>query len=125
METCTQFGSFCQPGPRTTRPGVAPVCSPSAQHLDAVDEDVAHAGGILVRLVEGGAVGDRRRIEDREVGKIARRAARRGRAMPRLAAGSEVSRRTASCERDQPLVAHIVAEQAGEIAVGARMRGGR
>ena len=32
------------PGPRTTRPGVAPVCSPFFRDLDAVDEDVDHAG---------------------------------------------------------------------------------
>ena len=42
-----------------------------AQHLDAVDEDVAHADRILVRLGEGRAVGDRRRIEDGEIGEIA------------------------------------------------------
>ena len=36
-----------------------------------VDEHVLHAGGVLVRLLEGRAIRDRRRIEDRDVGEIA------------------------------------------------------
>ena len=30
-----------------------------AQHLGAIDEDVAHAGRILVRPLEGGVIADR------------------------------------------------------------------
>jgi hypothetical protein len=41
------------------------------EHLDAVDEDVAHAGCVLVGLVEGGVVGDLGGIEDGEVGEEA------------------------------------------------------
>ena len=41
------------------------------QDLHAVDEDVAHAGGELLRLVERGVVRDLRRIEDDEIGEAA------------------------------------------------------
>ena len=46
-----------------------------AQSDRAVDEDVAHAGGVLVRLLEGGVVGDGRRVEDDDVGEVAGREA--------------------------------------------------
>ena len=38
------------------------------QHLHAVDEHVAHAGRVLLRMVERRVVDDRRRIEDHDVG---------------------------------------------------------
>src|SRR6188474_1440209 len=41
------------------------------EHLHAVDEDVLHAGGVLVRLLEGGVVGDRRGVEDDHVSEHA------------------------------------------------------
>ena len=41
---------------------------------------------------------------------------------PRFCAGSDVRRRIASASGDDLLVTHIVAEEAGEIAVGARVR---
>ena len=40
------------PGPPKRAPGLAPVCSPSGQHLRAVDEHVFHPNRILMRLIE-------------------------------------------------------------------------
>src|SRR5262245_21810560 len=37
------------------------------QHLNAIDPDVLHAGGQLVRLLERGVIGDRRRIETDDI----------------------------------------------------------
>src|SRR5262245_43943741 len=48
------------------RPGVLAVL----QNLRAIDEHVFHADGELVRLLEGGAVGDGLRVEDDDVGEI-------------------------------------------------------
>jgi hypothetical protein len=39
------------------------------EHLHAIDEDVLHANLILVRIFEGGAVGNGLRIEDHHVSK--------------------------------------------------------
>src|SRR3954452_24115835 len=41
------------------------------EHLDAVDEDVLHARGVLVRLVVGGVVLDVGGIEEDGVGEVA------------------------------------------------------
>src|SRR5437660_1633712 len=41
------------------------------EHLDAVDPDLADAGRVLVGLLVGGVVGDRRRVEDHHVGVVA------------------------------------------------------
>src|SRR5215470_485520 len=41
------------------------------QHLLSVHEHVANAGGVLVRLVEGGMVLNGRRIEDHDIGEAA------------------------------------------------------
>ena len=41
------------------------------ENLHAVDEDVDHAGGVLVRSFEGGVVGDLLWIEDHHIGEIA------------------------------------------------------
>ena len=38
------------------------------QHLDAIDEDMPDADGILMRLFERGPVGDGGRIENHHVG---------------------------------------------------------
>jgi REP element-mobilizing transposase RayT len=43
------------------------------QNGHAVDQHVAHAGGILVRPVERGVIGDGRRVEHHDVGMVARR----------------------------------------------------
>ena len=42
------------------------------QDLNAIHKDVAHAGGKLVRLVEGCVVLDRGRIEHDHISKVAR-----------------------------------------------------
>src|SRR5438067_13118069 len=39
------------------------------QNLDAVDEDVFHPDGVLMRFLEGGAISDRGRIEHDDVGE--------------------------------------------------------
>src|SRR5581483_269291 len=92
-----------------------------ADHLYAIDEDVAHAGGELLRMVVGGVIGDRGGIEHDDVGEIAG---------SELAAILELEivrgqRREAAHgigERRHVLVAHVTAEEAREIAVGARVR---
>src|SRR5882672_3805747 len=39
------------------------------QYMRAIDEHVFHAGGELMRLLEGGAIGDGLRVEDDDVGE--------------------------------------------------------
>src|SRR5262245_18034844 len=45
--------------------------SPLLNHLPAVDEEVNHAGRVLMWLVEGGAIAVSLRIEDDDVGEVA------------------------------------------------------
>src|SRR5690242_20678024 len=53
--------------PAWRRPGVLAIL----QHLHTIDEDMAHAGRVLVRLVERRTIGDLGRIEDHHVGEHA------------------------------------------------------
>ena len=93
-----------------------------AEDDHAVDDHVAHAHGVLVRLLEGRAVGDRARVEDDHVGEHAG---------PEEAAllELEVGRRQAAQPVDRLgegqglLLAHVLAEDTREVAVGARVRG--
>ncbi len=89
--------------------------------LAPVHEDVAHPDGQLLRTVESSAVAHCRGIKDGKVGKIA--------CLERSAvADAEIGRREGGeaadrlPEWDKLLVAHIAAEKASEIAIGARMR---
>src|SRR5207248_835671 len=56
------------PGPKTTRPGFAPVCTPSRKHRHPVHEELAHPDRQLVRLLVGRTVDDRRRVEQHDIG---------------------------------------------------------
>ena len=70
---------------------------PSATQRDLpVHDDGQHALGILVRLLEGGLVDDRRRVEDDDVGLQAWREGCRGLRCPCVAPGNEDIFRTAS-----------------------------
>src|SRR5262249_30022766 len=87
----------------------------------AVDEQVAHAGGVLVRLVEGGAVAERLRVEHHHVGVVTR---------PQVAAvlqPQDVRRQAAGTpqgglQRDDALRHGVVPGLAREAAVAARVR---
>lgn len=39
------------------------------QHLRAVDEDVLHPNGVLLRLGKGGPISNRSRIENHDIGE--------------------------------------------------------
>ena len=82
--------------PRAPRPGFAPGVLAVLEHLHAVDEDVVHPHSILVRLLEGRAVGNLRRIEDDDVGEHAFAEEAAVRRAPRFVAGRPDSRCTAS-----------------------------
>ena len=92
-----------------------------AQHLHAIDEHVAHAGRVLVRLLERGVILDRRRIEDHDVRQHAL-------GEPPAVLDAEVlggqrgQSADAFFERDELLIAHVPPQQSREVAVGARMR---
>ena len=109
------------PRPHTARPGLAPVCSPSASTCAPLTNTCSHAGRILMRLGVGGVVLDLGRVEHDDVGKVARlqqaplrQPQVRGRQAGQLADGL--------FQRNDLLVAHVLAQQAGEVAIGARMR---
>src|SRR5260221_2084724 len=90
-------------------------------HLHAVHEDVLHADRIGLRLLVGRRVGDGRGIEDDDVGihPFLDQAA---------ALEPEIARRQPGhpahglLQRYHLVLAHVLAEQAGEVAVRTRMR---
>src|SRR5262245_17158116 len=90
-------------------------------HEHAVDDDMRDTGRILPRLLEGGAVRDRGGIEHRDIGGVA------GPEHPAVLeterdcgpAGHLVHRLR---QREQPEVARVMAEDAREGAIEARMR---
>src|SRR6185436_19233908 len=92
------------------------------QDLRAVDEYVAHADRVLMRVLERGSVGDSGWIEDDNVGEHA---------LPDEAALLQLEvrgRQSAQpvdrlLERNHVLLSHVHAEEPGEVAVGARMGG--
>ena len=64
---------LCLPIPMGNIPPAMAICVFSLAILErehAIDEDMPHAHRILLRLLEGGPVGDRLRIEDRHVRKV-------------------------------------------------------
>ena len=84
-----------------------------AEDLPAIDEDMMDADGQLMGFFEGGAVDDGLRVEDNHIGVVSRcqlasafesqiRGRQRGQSANRLR------------ERNNPLLAHILAEQARE-----------
>ena len=95
---------------------------PVLQHLAAIHEDVLHADRVLMRLLERGAVRDRVRVEHDDVGEHA---------WPQEAARVEleVRRRQAADaahrlgQRERLLLAHVLPEQAREVAIGPGVGG--
>ena len=86
-----------------------------------VDEHVLHADGVLMRLLERRAIRDRRRIEDRDVGEIA--FLQQAAAIEAEVLGGQARQPAHRVrERDHLFLAHVLAEQPREVAVGARMR---
>src|SRR5215468_4822917 len=61
---------FDLPRPPQRAPGLRPGVLAVFQDLRAIDKHVFHADGELMRLLEGGAVGDGLRVEDDDVGEI-------------------------------------------------------
>ena len=61
--------SSCLPGAPQGATGFGAGMFTIFQNLDAVDENMFHADGVLMRFVEGCAVCDSRRIEDNHVSK--------------------------------------------------------
>lgn len=51
-------------------PGLGAGVISVLQNLDAVDKNVDHAGGILVGLIEGRMILNRRRVENHDIGEI-------------------------------------------------------
>src|SRR5581483_67389 len=91
------------------------------EHLRAVDPDVADADRILMGFVVCRAIRDRVRVEDDDVGELAC-----GKA-PTIFDLQRVGRQRRQLsnrffERDDVLVAHVLAEQPREVAVRARVR---
>src|SRR3954452_7432224 len=88
----------------------------------AVDHDMTRAGGVGMRLLVRRAVDHGLRVEDRDVGETAR-------LEPPAVDQAEVVRGETSepshglRQGDQTLVAAVVAEEPGERAVRARVRG--
>jgi hypothetical protein len=93
------------------------------QDLRAVDEHVAHADGVLVRVLERRTVGNPGGIEDDNVGEHAF-ADVASRIELQVCGGQPTQPPHGLLERDDVFLAHVLAEQPGEITVGARVRGG-
>src|SRR3546814_13225228 len=92
-----------------------------AQDLHAVDENVVDAGRVLLRCGISGVVGDRRRIEHHDVGEAAGLEATAVGQLP-VRGGQAGEAGDALGQRHQPAVEPVVAEEAGDVAVGARVR---
>ena len=71
-------GQPVQPGPRTNRPGLAPVCLPSFSTCVPLTKTSRTPVAELLRLGEGRVVLDLGRVEDDDVGVIAVAQRRRG-----------------------------------------------
>src|SRR3954447_18681112 len=92
-----------------------------AQHGDTVDQDVDHARRILVGSGEGGVVLDGGGVEDGEVGVVAGKKAASA-VEVKVGGGKGGQAADRFRQRGQARVAHVVAEEPGEGAVGARVR---
>ena len=92
-----------------------------AEHLHAVDEDVHHARGVLMRRFERGVILDGRRVEDGDVGEVA---GRQSAALADLEIGGGQRGQAADglFERDDLLVARVFAQEPGEVTVSTRVR---
>src|SRR5687767_7671510 len=92
-----------------------------AQYLDAIDENVTHARGILVRLLVGGMVLNTRWVEDDHVRKVSLLQASAS-LNSEIVHGQRSKPTNRFFERNHLFVAHVFAKQARESAVSARMR---
>src|SRR5262245_27242629 len=102
------------PGPRARMLAVA-------ENQRAVDEDVHDAGGVLHRLLVGRAGADGLRIEDDDVGERAGRE-RAASGDPEVLGGEGSEAADGLGQRDDRFGAHVLAQQVGEVPVGARVR---
>jgi hypothetical protein len=93
------------------------------EHLHAVDKNVLHAGGILVRPVKRGMVLDGRRVKDDDVGIVPRR--QRAPTLQLEVCGRQTGE-SPHCffQRDNPFVAHVPPQQPGKGAIGAGVGAG-
>ena len=110
-----------QPGPRTTWPGFAPVCSPSrstcvpfTNTCTMPTEYWCGLSNVARSLIFAGS---------NTTMSAKQPLSRQPRSFSlKLSAGRRVRRRIASCSVVDLLIAHVAAEEARERAVGARMR---
>src|SRR5215475_7860239 len=93
------------------------------KNLSAVDENVLHSDRVLVGILEGRAVGDRRRIEYHNVREHAR-FEKTAMVQTQIGRGQSCQSPDGFLERNHLLFTHVLAEQSREVAVGARVRGG-
>ena len=105
---------------RIPRPGVAPVCRPSSTTGSPLTMTCSMPVGKRARLVVGRVAADRRRIEDDEVGEGAVADASRAGGARAAPPAPPVILRIGLLEAEQALVAHELAEDAREAAVGPR-----
>src|SRR5437667_8937249 len=92
------------------------------ENLNAVDENVSDADGILVRLLEGSTVGDSLRIENHYVCKHAF-LDKSAVIEPEVCSGQSRKPVHSFRKGNDFFFADVFAEQAGEVAIGAWMRG--
>jgi hypothetical protein len=88
------------------------------EDLAAVDEDVDHTGGVLVRIGEGGMILDCGWVKDHDIGVVAGREA----ATPvqlKVGGGQRGQPTDRLLQRDEPFVTHILAQEPGKGPVGA------
>src|SRR5688572_18368738 len=107
--------------PAHDAPGLGSRVPAVLHYLDSVNEDVHHACRVLVRFLERRMIGDLRWVEDRDVRKIAR-LERSATCNFQVASGQPRQAPNRLFHRDQLLITHVSAEQAGEIAVCPGMR---
>src|SRR2546423_1018699 len=90
------------------------------EHLHPVDKNMFHSHRVLMRFLKGRAIGNRRRIEDNDVGKhtlLDKAAMIEPEIGRRLSAQSPDRFR----QRNYFFVTHIFAENSRKVSIGARM----
>ena len=90
-------------------------------YLNAVYENVFHSDRVLMRLFEGRAVSNRRRIEDRDISKHSC-AEKSTVIQAQVDGGQSREAMQGFAERDHFFFADVFAQQSGKIPIGARMR---
>src|SRR5262245_24882293 len=101
-------------------PGLRPRVLTVLQDLDAVDEHVLHADRILVWLLEGGPIRDGRGVEHDDVREHAV-PEQPAPVEPEVGRGQPAQPPHRVLQRDDLLLAHVLAQEPREVAVGARM----